>query len=73
MGTAASRCMSFDDWYDSISDAEQIEVLDELRKLAQEAGVTVIYNHLTIAYIETFATEDILISNAGIAPKFSFN
>lgn len=73
MRNATPRCMDFEAWYASLPDEQQIEVLEELRKMAQEAGITVTYRRLTAACIETLTTQDTRILTARINPHFSLN
>jgi hypothetical protein len=60
-------------WFGSLSDEEQCEVLEQLRGMARDAGVTIATPPLTIVDIQAFVAEDALKSLARIQSQISLN
>jgi hypothetical protein len=60
-------------WFSSLSDDEQCEVLEQLRGMARNAGVTVTPPPLTIVDIQAFVAEDALERLARIQAQISLN
>lgn len=72
MSPCLSKVNEFELWFHTASDATQREVLNQLRKRAQDLGVTVVYHHLA-AVEDAFAAENPLDLLTGLQPQITLN